>query len=227
MSDQELPPEDLTPKRHGLGFGARLRNYFLAGILITAPVSLTIYIAWLFINWVDQTVLPLVPPEYNPENYLPFSIPGIGLIIVLITLTLIELGFVKTDEKDYWLTPKVLRLCMTYLYTLPFWRQSQQVLEELGTRVQQSCAVSVLDDGEIVYIQRFHTKRILAFSPSTGSRLPAYAVSMGRVLLAHDPVLDAPSPLTDAEIDDLVEFIRALRGAPLGPDVLDPGLSAP
>jgi uncharacterized membrane protein len=96
MSEIETPPnaapegpEDLTPKKHGLGLGTRLRNYFLAGILITAPVSLTIYIAWLFINWVDQTVLPLVPPEYNPENYLPFSIPGIGLIIVLIVLTLI------------------------------------------------------------------------------------------------------------------------------------------
>jgi len=101
MSEIETPPragpngekgiglDSGTPKRHGIGLGTRLRNYFLAGILITAPVSLTIYIAWLFINWVDETVLPLVPPEYNPENYLPFSIPGIGLIIALIVLTLI------------------------------------------------------------------------------------------------------------------------------------------
>ncbi|WP_374375543.1 DUF502 domain-containing protein [Dongia sp.] len=76
-------------KRHRISFGVRLRNYFLAGILITAPVGLTVYIAWLFISWVDNTVLPLVPPHYNPENYLPFSIPGIGLIIVLVVLTLI------------------------------------------------------------------------------------------------------------------------------------------
>ncbi|MBL8709602.1 MAG: DUF502 domain-containing protein, partial [Rhodospirillaceae bacterium] len=78
---------DLAPKRHGIGFGVRLRNYFLAGILITAPISLTVYIAWLFISWVDGNVLPLVPPQYNPETYLPFSIPGIGLIIVLVVLT--------------------------------------------------------------------------------------------------------------------------------------------
>jgi|JI10StandDraft_1071094.scaffolds.fasta_scaffold251645_2 uncharacterized membrane protein len=85
-----LSPDDLMPKRPvRLGLGVRLRNYFLAGILITAPVSLTVYIAWLFISWVDQTVLPLVPPEYNPERYLPFSIPGIGLIIVLLVLTTI------------------------------------------------------------------------------------------------------------------------------------------
>lgn len=102
-------------------------------------------------------------------------------------LTLIDLGFVGADDKDYWLTPKVLRLGMTFLYTLPFWRQSQLVLEELGTRMKQSCAVSVLDDADIVYIQRFHTKRILAFSPSVGSRLPAHTVSMGKVLLAALP----------------------------------------
>jgi uncharacterized membrane protein len=76
-------------KRHRISIGVRLRNYFLAGILITAPVGLTVYIAWLFISWVDNTVLPLVPPHYNPENYLPFSIPGIGLIIVLVVLTTI------------------------------------------------------------------------------------------------------------------------------------------
>lgn len=105
-------------------------------------------------------------------------------VVRRLLLTLIDLGFVGTDDKDYWLTPKVLRLGMTYLYTLPFWRQSQIVLEELGTRIKQSCAVSVLDDGDIVYIQRFHTKRILTFSPSIGSRLPAYCVSMGRVLLS-------------------------------------------
>lgn len=105
-------------------------------------------------------------------------------VVRRLLLTLVELGFVGSDEKDYWLTPKVLRLGMTYLYTLPFWRQSQMVLEELGMRMKQSCAVSVLDDSDIVYIQRFHTKRILAFSPSIGSRLPAYSVSMGKVLLA-------------------------------------------
>ncbi|QWF39905.1 IclR family transcriptional regulator domain-containing protein [Bordetella hinzii] len=99
-------------------------------------------------------------------------------------MTLIELSFVKTDGKHYWLTPKVLRLGLSYLYTLPYWRQSQLSLEELGARIGQSCAVSVLDDEEIVYVQRLHTKRILSMSPSLGSRLPAHAVSMGRVLLS-------------------------------------------
>jgi len=108
-------------------------------------------------------------------------------VVRRLLLTLVELGFVKTDEKDYWLTPKVLRLGMTYLFSLPFWRQSQWILEELGTKIKQSCAIAVLDGNEIVYIQRFHTKRILSMNPSIGSRLPAYPVSMGRVLLANLP----------------------------------------
>src|SRR3954451_7786445 len=71
------------------GLGARLRTYFLAGILATAPVCLTVYIAWWFVTWVDEGVFALLPPEYNPETYLPFSIPGVGLIIALVGITLI------------------------------------------------------------------------------------------------------------------------------------------
>src|SRR4051812_19728656 len=69
--------------------GGHLRTYFLAGILATAPVCLTIYVAWIFITWVDHAVFALVPPKYNPETYLPFQIPGIGLIIALVGITFI------------------------------------------------------------------------------------------------------------------------------------------
>lgn len=72
-----------------LGFSARMRNYFLTGILVTAPISLTFYLAWLFINFVDGQVKPLIPAQYHPENYLPFGIPGLGLVVVIVTLTLI------------------------------------------------------------------------------------------------------------------------------------------
>lgn len=99
-------------------------------------------------------------------------------------LTLIELANVRTDGKHYWLTPRVLRLGLSYLSTLPYWREAQITLEELSLRSRQSCALSVLDGEEIVYLQRQHAKRILPMSPSVGSRMPAYAVSMGRVLLA-------------------------------------------
>lgn len=108
-------------------------------------------------------------------------------VVRRLLMTLLELGFVDTDEKNYWLTPSMLRLGMAYLHTVPFWRQSQPALEELGTKIKQSCAIAVLDGEDIVYIQRFHTKGILALNPGIGSRLPAFSVSMGRVLLAGLP----------------------------------------
>jgi uncharacterized membrane protein len=77
------------PSAFQMSLGARLRTYFFAGVLITAPVSLTIYLAWLFITFVDERVFSLLPPEYNPETYFRFSIPGIGLLLALVGLTLI------------------------------------------------------------------------------------------------------------------------------------------
>ncbi len=72
-----------------MGVLGRLRGYFLAGVLITAPIFITFYLAWLFINFVDSKVTPLIPDKYNPETYLPFGMPGLGLIVLLIVLTLI------------------------------------------------------------------------------------------------------------------------------------------
>src|SRR3989304_5226512 len=81
--------DERHPGRIHLGFTGWLRAYFRPGILITAPISITFYLAWLFISFVVYRVKPLVPAKYNPETYLPFSIPGIGLIVVLVGLTLI------------------------------------------------------------------------------------------------------------------------------------------
>src|SRR5690606_17208798 len=76
-------------KSAGFGLWARLRTYFFAGILSTAPVRLTIYLAWLIISFVDEQVFSRLPPEYKPEAYMPFFIPGLGLLLVLVGLTLI------------------------------------------------------------------------------------------------------------------------------------------
>ncbi len=67
----------------------RLRAYFLAGILVTAPISITFYLAWLFISFVDGQVTPLIPEAYNPTTYLPFALPGLGLFVMAVVLTLI------------------------------------------------------------------------------------------------------------------------------------------
>ena len=75
-------------KKPVLGFGQRTRAYFFAGILVVAPISITFYLAWLFIVFVDSKVTPLIPVNYNPETYLPFALPGLGLVILVLALTL-------------------------------------------------------------------------------------------------------------------------------------------
>src|SRR5689334_22227874 len=75
--------------------GARLRNYFLTGRVLVGPVFVTAYLTWSFVNWVDGLVRPLIPPAFRPETYLPINIPGMGLIIALMALTL--LGFLTAN----------------------------------------------------------------------------------------------------------------------------------
>jgi uncharacterized membrane protein len=74
---------------------ARLRGYFLTGFIVTGPVAITLYITWSFVSWVDGLVKPLVPAAYLPETYLPFAVPGFGLVVALFGLALI--GFLTAN----------------------------------------------------------------------------------------------------------------------------------
>jgi uncharacterized membrane protein len=89
MEDPRSAPDLVVSKPVRLGLGGRLRGYFFAGILVVAPISITVYIAWLLISFIDDHVFAVIPPVYNPETYLPFSIPGIGVVLMLVSLTLI------------------------------------------------------------------------------------------------------------------------------------------
>ena len=73
----------------------RLRNYFLAGLIVCAPLAITTYLVWSFIGWVDGWVKPYIPQAYNPDNYLPFAVPGFGLIVALMMITLV--GFLAAN----------------------------------------------------------------------------------------------------------------------------------
>jgi len=79
--------ERVAAKKRGVM--SRLRAYFLAGVLVTAPLGLTGLLSWWFIDFVDEKITPLIPDRYNPETYLPFGIPGLGLLVLLIAVTLI------------------------------------------------------------------------------------------------------------------------------------------
>jgi IclR family pca regulon transcriptional regulator len=102
-------------------------------------------------------------------------------------LTLQHLGFVDSDEREFYLTPRILQLGYAYLSSTPFWDLAQTHIEDLVDKVHESSSISVLDRDEIVYVARVPTKRIMTISLAVGSRLPAYPTSMGRVLLANLP----------------------------------------
>ncbi|MEE8171732.1 MAG: DUF502 domain-containing protein [Alphaproteobacteria bacterium] len=77
------------------GLLARLRTYFLTGFVVSAPIGITIWLIWLFVAFVDRTVVPLIPDAYNPSDVLGVSVPGIGVIVVLLVVTAI--GFMVTN----------------------------------------------------------------------------------------------------------------------------------
>ena len=77
------------------GVAGRIRNYFLTGLVVAGPLAVTVYLTWSFITWVDNVVRPFIPPTYRPETYLPWPIPGTGLIIAFVALTL--LGFLTAN----------------------------------------------------------------------------------------------------------------------------------
>jgi len=71
------------------GVGSRLRRYFFTGIIVTVPITITLWSAWWFLNFVDRMVASVIPQELNPNSYLPFEIPGLGLIITMVFFVVI------------------------------------------------------------------------------------------------------------------------------------------
>jgi IclR family transcriptional regulator, pca regulon regulatory protein len=107
-------------------------------------------------------------------------------------LTLVKLGYVRNNGREFSLRPRVLELGYAYLSGLALPDVAAPHLEGLVARLHESSSVSVLDGHQIVYVTRVPSKRIMTVSISVGTRFPAYVTSMGRVLLAA---------LTDAEFD--------------------------
>lgn len=96
MSDpQDQPPDIVETDQHPAGLGGRVRNYFLTGLVVAGPVAITAWLVWSFVTWVDDWVRPLIPEIYRPETYLPWKIPGSGLVIAFFALTL--LGFLTAN----------------------------------------------------------------------------------------------------------------------------------
>jgi IclR family pca regulon transcriptional regulator len=101
--------------------------------------------------------------------------------------TLVDLGYMRTDGHTFALRPRILELGYAYLSSQDLPEVAQPHLEQLVRQVHESCSVSVLDGDQVVYIARVPTKRIMTVAINVGTHFPAYATSMGRVLLAAQP----------------------------------------
>jgi len=129
--------------------------------------------------------------------------------------TLVHLGYMRGDDGRFSLRPKILELGYAYLSSLTLPEVVMPHLEDLVEEVRESSSVSELDGEDVVYIARVPTKRIMTTAISVGTRFPAYATSMGRVLLAAQP-------------DDWLErYLTAVRlhglTGPTGRTITSPG----
>jgi IclR family transcriptional regulator, pca regulon regulatory protein len=118
-------------------------------------------------------------------------------------LTLEDLGYVRADDRRFSLTPRVLDLGYSFLSSLSLPEIAQPHLRELVGRVNESSSVSVLDGADIVYVAREPTQRIMTVAISVGTRFPAYATSMGRVLLAGLSETQLAATLSRADLKPL------------------------
>lgn len=123
-------------------------------------------------------------------------------------LTLVELGYVRTDGSQFWLTPRVLELGYSYLSALSLPDVARPHLESLAEKIKESTSVSVLDGDDVVYIARVPVRRIMTVSITLGTRFPAHATSMGRVLLAGLPADELEKYFARAELTRMTSRTR-------------------
>ena len=122
------PPAEPAPDVHS-GFVARFRNYFLTGLIVAGPIAITFYLTWWFVTWVDGLVRPFVPVAYRPETYLPFGLPGSGLVVAVFALTL--LGFLTANLIGRSLVDLSERLLGRIPAVRAIYRAMKQVFETL------------------------------------------------------------------------------------------------
>ena len=118
------------------GIMGRVRNWFLTGLVVAGPLAVTAWLIWSFVNWVDDAVRPLIPPAYRPETYLPWPIPGTGLVIAIVALTL--LGFLTANLVGRTLVELGEGLLSRMPIVRPLYKTMKQIFEALFSKTGSS-----------------------------------------------------------------------------------------
>ena len=124
---------------------ARLRNYFLTGIVITAPLVITGWLVWWFVSLFDGWLKPIIPAPYNPDHYLPFSVPGVGVLIALVGLTLIGALAANLVGRS------LIRMGETTLNRMPVVRTIYKAIKQIFETVLSSSAGNFRSVGMIEF----------------------------------------------------------------------------
>ena len=133
---------DNTPR---MPVATRLRNNFLAGLIICAPIAITIWLTWTFIHWSDSWVRPYIPARWNPESYLNFAIPGFGLLIAVVLITVV--GFLGKNL----IGQSIVRFGESIVQRMPLVRTIYRSVKQIFETVLKEQANSFKKVGLIEY----------------------------------------------------------------------------
>jgi uncharacterized membrane protein len=114
-----------STETRGPGLGGRIRNWFLTGVVVAGPLAITVYIVWWVVDTIDTWVKPLVPVEFWPDSYLPFRLPGFGVVVAFLGLTL--LGFLAANL----LGRSLIRLGEAILARMPIVRSIYKAIKQI------------------------------------------------------------------------------------------------
>jgi uncharacterized membrane protein len=149
-----------APHAVRLGTLAAIRTYFLTGLVVAGPVAITVYLTWAFVTWVDAWVTPLIPSSYLPETYLPFQVPGFGLIVAFVGLTLV--GFLTANLVGRTL----VRFGETLLDRMPVVRGIYKALKQVFTTVFSQSGTSFRKAGLVEFPQGAWSVVFISAEPS-------------------------------------------------------------
>jgi uncharacterized membrane protein len=125
-----------SPIKSPPGIISRIRTYFLTGLVVAGPVAITLWLVWWFVTWVDGLVRPFIPGAYRPETYLPVRIPGLGLIIAFVALTL--LGFFTANFVGRKLVDFGESILSRMPVVRPIYRTAKQIFQTLFSKSESS-----------------------------------------------------------------------------------------
>lgn len=128
--------------------------------------------------------------------------------------TLEDLGYVRSDGRNFSLRPRVLSLGYSYLASQPVVELALPTMKEVVDQLGESCSLSVLDGQDVVYIARVPPKHLMTIPVNVGTRLPAYVTSTGRVLLAALPTEDLERYLATVKIERFTKFTTTKERLP-------------